>query len=134
VIATYPPKAQFVPMIAARLMLILAMFALLVAPLSMSGGSAMAMSPAASTSSDQQSVGHATHCDEMSGEADGHAGGDSSQNDCQSDCALACSAITAAGGRIADRQVGAAIIETRLPVDTLHGVNPESADPPPRTA
>src|SRR5687767_9191870 len=93
-IARVPLKAYLSPMIANRLMLILAMLAMMVAPLSMSGGSAMAASLPES-SLQQQSVDQASHCDEMAGENQGNTGGGSSQSDCLSDCAMACSAIAA---------------------------------------
>ncbi|MGX7953530.1 hypothetical protein ACWPM1_13335 [Tsuneonella sp. HG249] len=130
-IATTSQKAYLVSMLAARFMLILA---LLVAPLGMWGGPSMALTPSASASSEQQSADHATHCAEMAGENEGPSDRGSSQSDCLSDCAMACSAIAAPGSRIAERKVGAAVIDANSPIDTLHGLNPESADPPPRTA
>ena len=132
-IATFPPKAYLVSMLATRLMLILAILALLIAPLNMLGGSAMA-APTVSAPSQEQSMDHASHCGELPSENDGQAGGGSSQKDCLSDCAMACSAIAAPYIRIAETEVSAAVRETSLPVDTLRGLNPESADPPPRTA
>lgn len=134
-IATYFRKAYFVSMVAARLMLFFAMLAMLVAPIGMLNGSAMATdSLPVSASSQKQSIDHTSHCAEMSSENEGQTGGGTSQGDCVSDCAMACSAVAAPGSRTAERDVSAAVMEAGLPVDTLHGLNPEASDPPPRTA
>jgi hypothetical protein len=132
-IARFPRKAYLLPMIATRLMLILAMLAMLVAPLSMSGESAMAASLPES-SLQQQSVDQASHCNEMAGEDQGETDGRFPQSDCLSDCAMACSALAAPGSRMIEPEVAAVEVAMSLPVDALHGLNPESADPPPRTA
>lgn len=111
------------------------MLAIVFAPLSMVGGpAAMAHSSMpASSSHHEQSAGDSAHCAEMSG--DNQNENDSSRpGDCLSDCAVTCSAIPPLGNLFADSAMLPAVAHPLPLVDRMHGLNPESTDPPPRTA
>lgn len=122
-------------MVASRLLPFLAMFAIVFAPLSMLGGSAaMAQSPMpASSSHHEQSAGDSAHCAEMNGENQ-NDDDSSRQGDCLADCAVTCSAIPSLGNVFADSAMLPAVAHPLPLVDRMQGLNPESADPPPRTA
>lgn len=127
--------AYLMPMLAKRLVRILAMLALVLAPLGMAGGSAAMAQPAAipSASHHEQAASMPDHCAELGGETDDHDGS-SPQGDCLSDCAVSCAAIAAPGNGMADPAMVPAMARPRAFADPLHGLSPESADPPPRTA
>jgi hypothetical protein len=118
-----------------RLFRLLAMLALLLAPLGMrSGDSAMAMPVAADAAMDlEQASSPSAHCAEMASESRDDDGG-SSSGDCLTDCAVACSAIPALGSALAERPMAPAIAQPLLRAGRVRGLHPESADPPPRTA
>lgn len=73
------------------------------------------------------------HCAEMSGETRDEDGS-FPQGDCLTDCAVACSALPALGSLALDGRLVVGVSQPRPLVDRLHGLNPESADPPPRLA
>lgn len=127
--------AYLVPMITSRLLPFIAMLAMVFAPLSMVGGSAaVAQSPMpASSTHHEQSAGDPAHCSEMSGESP-NEDDSSRQGDCFSDCAVTCSAIPPLGTLFGDSAMLPAAAHPLPLVDRMQGLNPESADPPPRTA
>lgn len=116
-------------------MRLLVMLALVFAPVSMMSGFAATAHPAmaAAESHHDQSGGQAKHCAEMSGETQ-DKDGSFPQGDCLTDCAVACSAIPALGSLSLDGTLALGVMQPRPLVDRLHGLNPESADPPPRFA
>gem|GEM_PF-5607836 len=122
-------------MVAKRLVRILIMLALLFAPLSMMGGPAAMAQPLAAryVSHDEQAMDMPAHCAEMGGNAQDQ-NSTSPQGDCLSDCAVTCAAISALGSGMVERATVPAMVPARAFVDPLHGLRPESADPPPRTA
>lgn len=127
--------AYLAPMVARRLLPFLAMLAIVFAPLSMLGGpAAMAQSSmSASSSHHEQSAGDSAHCAETRGDNQ-NEDNSSRQKDCLSDCAVTCSAIPPLGNLFADSAMLPAVAHPLPLMDRMHGLNPESADPPPRTA
>lgn len=127
--------AYLAPMVARRLLPFFAMLAIVFAPLSMVGGpAAMAHSSTpASSSHHEQSAGDPAHCAETSGD-DKNEHDSSRAGDCLSDCVVTCSAIPPLGYHFADSAMLLAVAHPLLLVDRMHGLNPESTDPPPRTA
>lgn len=121
-------------MVAKRLVRILTMLALLIAPLGMMGGYATMAQAAAVTSGShhEQAAKMPVHCAEMGGETHDQDGS-SPQGDCLSDCAVSCAAISAPGSVMTDQTLLPAMAQARAFADPLHGLSPESADPPPRT-
>lgn len=134
-IAGRPRRAYLASMVARRLLPFLAMLAMVFAPLSMVGGfGAMAQSPVpVSTSHHEQSARDSANCADMSGENQ-NDDESSRQGDCLSDCAMTCSAIPPLGNHFADSTMPPAIAHPLPLVGRMQGLNPESADPPPRTA
>ena len=120
-------------MVLRRVVRILTMLALLLAPVSMmSGHAAMAMPAAAEEAShDEQAASPSAHCAEMAGESQDDYSG---PGDCLTDCAVACSAIPPLGSAMADRPMAPAIAQPLPLVGRGRGLHPESADPPPRIA
>lgn len=134
-IATLFPQNYLRTMVARRLVRILTVLALLLAPLSMVGEhAAMAMpATAAPPSHHEQAADQSAHCSEMAGDTQDEDKG-SSSGDCQTDCAVACSAIAPLGNAVADQLVVPAIARPLALVSRIAGLHPESDDPPPRTA
>jgi hypothetical protein len=130
-IASRSRAAYLMHMAATRFAAILAMLALLFAPLGMIGGYAAMAQPAASASHHEQSPDQAAHCVEMSGETQDGSDG-SPLLDCLTDCAITCSAIPALGNAIADPLLMPRIAHSLALVSPLGGLPPEAADPPPR--
>jgi hypothetical protein len=123
------------PMVARRLLPLLAMLAIVFAPLSMVGGpAAMAHSSIPAPSSYQeQSAGDHPHCAEMSGENQNED--DSSlEGNCLSDCAVTCSAIPPQSNLVAGSAMLPAVAHPLPLACRMRGLSPESTDPPPRTA
>ena len=131
---TYEPYLR--AMVMRRLVRILTMLALLLAPLSMIGGhAAMAMPAEASASSSHlEGAGEPSeHCAEMSGQTEDE-GRSSPVGDCLVDCAVACSALPSLGSAMADQAMAPAMAQ-QLPLESrVRGLHPESDDPPPRNA
>lgn len=130
------PRPAYLPlMVAKRFVRILTIVAMLFAPLSMMGGYAAMAQPTAVTSGShhEQAADMPAHCAEMNGNAQDQDS-NAPQGDCFSDCAVTCAAISALGSVIVDRENLPAMVPARAFADPLHGVSPESADPPPRTA
>ena len=126
-------EAYLAPMVARRLLPFLAMLAIVFAPLSMVGGPvAMAQSAIPAFSSHhEQSADDSAHCAEMSGEGQ-NEDNSARQGDCLSDCAVTCSAIPPLGNFFAASAMLPAVAHPPPLVDRMHGLSPESADPPPR--
>lgn len=122
-------------MVARRLLPLLALVAMIFASLAMVGGSAALAQPSspAPSSHHERGAGDQAHCAEMSGQSETQDGG-SRQGDCVSDCAVTCSAIPPLGSLLAGSAMVPAVVHPLPLVDRMHGMNPESADPPPRTA
>jgi hypothetical protein len=116
-------------------MRILAILAMLLAPMSMMGSPAAMAQPAvsASASHHEQSAQEGGHCAELSGENQEN-NGSGSQQECLSDCAVTCAAIPVLGVLLGEPVLLLALAHSAPLVDWMHGLNPESADPPPRTA
>jgi hypothetical protein len=135
VIATPSPRDYLRTMLARRLIRILTMLALLLAPLSMVGEhAAMAMPAMANTASHhEQAADSSAHCAEMASDTQDEDQG-SRSGDCLTDCAVACSAIPPLGNTMVDHQVVPAIAQPLPLVRRIAGLHPESADPPPRNA
>ncbi len=133
-IATRAGEAYLRAMVARRLVRILTMLALLLAPLSMIGGhAAMAMPVAASAASHhEQASDQSAHCADMGGETQDDDG--TSPDDCLTDCAVACSAIPVLGSAMTDLAMAPAMAQPLPLVGRVRGLHPESADPPPRIA
>ena len=133
-IASAPPEAYLRLMVARRLVRILTMLALLLAPLTMIGGHAAMAMPAAATSASHhdQAADPSAHCAEMSGETQDDDG--TSPGGCLTDCAVACSAIPALCSAMADRPMAPAMAQPLALAGRVRGLHPESVDPPPRIA
>ena len=135
-IASLSLEAYLRAMVARRLVRILTMLALLLAPVSMIGGHAAMAMPApaeASASHHDPAASQSAHCAEMAGQSEDDDDG-SSPGDCMTDCAVACSAIPPLGSAMADRPMAPAMGQPLLLVGRIDGLHPESADPPPRIA
>ncbi|TCJ38886.1 hypothetical protein E0504_11265 [Parafrankia sp. BMG5.11] len=115
-------------------MRILALFAIVLAPMSMMGApAAMAQpQPPASASHHEQSAAESGHCAEMRGEED--SGGSDPQQDCLSDCAVACAAISVLGAPLPEPHPLPAIRHPAPLAHWMRGLMAEAVDPPPRTA
>jgi hypothetical protein len=122
-------------MVARRLVRILTMLALLLAPLSMLGGhAAMAMpTVSASASHQQQPADQSGHCAEMGGETQDDDNG-APAGDCLTDCAVACSALPPLGAAMANQALVPAVDQPLPLAGRIAGLHPESDDPPPRIA
>jgi putative hemolysin len=133
-IASASTEAYLRLMVARRLVRILTMLALLLAPLSMVGGHAAMALPVAAASAvhHDQASDQSAHCAEMGGET--QEDDDTSPDDCLTDCAVACSAIPALGSAMADQPMAPAMARPLPLVGRVRGRHPESADPPPRIA
>ena len=125
-IATRRRKTYLRLMVARRLIRILTMLALLVAPLGMVGGHAAMAMPVAATAA-------TGHCADIGGMADDGDG--SSQEDRSAiDCTISCSALPALAGALTDQPPLPAMARTVTLHGLVRGLHPESDDPPPRTA
>jgi hypothetical protein len=118
-------------MVPSRLAAIMAMLALILAPLGMVGGYTAMAQPVASASHHEKSPDHSAHCAETRGETQ-DGSGDSSLLDCLNDCAITCSAIAAPGNAIALPPVVPRLALSLPLVSRLGGLPPEEPDPPPR--
>jgi hypothetical protein len=127
--------AYLMAMVARRLLPFFAMLAIVFAPLSMVGGpAAMAQSSMPGGSSHhEQAAGDSAHCAEMSGDVQKEDDSSSEEN-CLSECAVTCSAIPSQSNLVAGSALLPAVAHPLPLVDRMHGLSPESADPPPRTA
>ena len=122
-------------MLAQRLVRILAIFAILLAPVSMMGSASAMAAPAAeaSASHHEEPSEEGGHCAEMRGEKQ-EEGGSAPPQECLSDCAVTCAAIPVLGDPAADPVMLLAMTHPVSLVNWMHGLNPEAIDPPPRTA
>ena len=112
-----------------RLLRLLAIFAVILSPLSMaSSHGAMAM-PAASTSmADHMAAAPSTgHCADMPGQKD--KSGPPASN---VDCLIACSTLPTLAFEMEAHLMVASFDEPAALVAALHGLHPESEPPPPR--
>jgi hypothetical protein len=116
-------------------MRILAIFAILLAPASMMGNpAAMAQPMAPSSASHQESAaGEGSHCAEMNG-ANQENDRSAPQRECFSECAVTCAAIPVLGGLLREPVLLLALPHPDPLMNWMRGLNPESVDPPPRTA
>jgi hypothetical protein len=124
-VATNPGGDYFGHMFAARLVRILALLALVLAPLGMIGARPAMAAP---------TPGVAAH----HGQASDHCAGMDQPAEPEPvsciDCIMVCSGLPAAGSEVAAHPVSTATLP-RLPLEQrVHGVNPESEPPPPRFA
>ena len=122
-VASDPRPAYFTAMFAARLIRLLALLALVLAPLGMmTAHPAMAMpAPAAGAHHGQD------HCAGMDQPA-------KPQPVSCIDCILVCSALPAVESEIVAHPVGAAPLPRLAREARVHGLHPESEPPPPRFA
>ncbi|HEX8444751.1 MAG TPA: hypothetical protein VF631_14000 [Allosphingosinicella sp.] len=133
-IVTRPAENYLHTMVARRLVRILTMLALLLAPLSMvSEHAAMAMPAPTASAHHEQAAGQSAHCAEMAGQTQTEDQ-DSRSGDCLIDCAIACSAIPPLANIVADHTLPPALAQPLPLVSRIAGLHPESDDPPPRTA
>lgn len=103
-----------------RLLSILAVLALIAAPVAMlGGGTAMAASA-------PQSVAAADHCSGMQGDHDRQQSGASH------DCVMACSAIAPAAEPAAEKALSGRLVHHPLPRVAFEGVDTPAETPPPR--
>ena len=134
-IVSDPRRAYLLSMLARRLVRILAIFAILLAPMSMMASSAAMAQPTTPESAlhHEQSAAKGGHCAEMSGENQ-KDDGSATQQECLSDCAVTCAAIPVFGDPLRDPDLLLTMAHPVPLVNWMRGLNPESADPPPRTA
>lgn len=128
-------RAYLLPMLGRRLLRILTILAMLLAPMSMMGSPAAMAQPAASASAShhEQSAAEGGHCAGMRGESQENDGS-GSQQDCLSDCAVTCAAIPVVGEPLGEPVLLLSLSHSAPLVNWMDGLNPESADPPPRAA
>lgn len=112
-----------------RLLRLLAIFAVILSPLSMATSHAAMASPAASASmADHMAAATPIgHCADMAGQED--KGGAPAPN---IDCLIACSALPTLAFEVQVHPVFASFVEPAALVAALHGLHPESDPPPPR--
>ena len=132
-IATRSREVYLSLMTATRLVRVLTILAMLLAPLGMVGEhAAMAMPAAAAAGAHHASnMDQAGHCSEGSGQSEDEK---APASDCLIDCAIACSAIPAIGTQMAGHPPALAIIQPLSLVNRITGLHPESDPPPPRFA
>ncbi|WP_129791345.1 hypothetical protein [Sphingosinicella sp. CPCC 101087] len=102
------------------LLSIIALFALLVAPIGMIGGTAMAMPH-------HQPQAAAVHC--AGAPAPDHRG---DEDRTAIDCMIACAGVPAIPPSAPSAVAPAAVSPDEAPLRSLHGLQPEAATPPPR--
>ena len=131
-VAPAPGGAYWARVTSRRLLSLLFLFALVVAPAGMIGASpAMATTgPAMAPMSHETMAAQPCHQDEAG--SDQKAPG--SNQEPQSCCVTMCVAIAAMGGELAPHAVPTAIRESLLAGNGLHGLGPEADPPPPRTS
>ena len=120
-------------MTAARLIRLLTILVLLLAPLSMVDKRAAMAMPSAPDAA-MHHVGNAdepAHCAEMAGTSQDETAPD---RDCLIDCAISCSAIPAAGSASVDQPLATSMAQPLPLVGLVSGLHPESDPPPPRFA
>lgn len=120
-------------MTAARLIRLLTILALLLAPLGMIGEhAAMAMTAPEASAHHAGDAAQAGHCAGMTGQSEDEK--KAPDRDCLIDCAIACSAIPAVGNMMGDQPMPAALAQPRPLAGRMSGLHPESDPPPPRIA
>ena len=132
-VASPSARAYLAPVSLRRILSLLLLVGLVLAPLGMFGGSpAMAMSGHAMSaqSHDAQSVGAAPCHSKKRQQGDGKAP-DSKQvpGNC---CVMMCSAIPAMSGQLAEHLAPQQILQPLPPASRPHGLKPEADPPPPR--
>jgi hypothetical protein len=112
-----------------RLVRILTILAMLVAPLGMMGGhAAMAMPVSAQPAMDHMAaMSPGGSCADMDKQPEDQSGPGI-------DCMIACSAVPSAEGGIAGHPLAAADVQPPPPSEAASGLHPESDPPPPRFA
>jgi hypothetical protein len=128
-VATLIARAYSPAMVALRLLRVMTLFALLLAPFGMMRSHAAMVLPAASVA-----PGH--HMDPAA-PADPCPGMDQPAEDRPAsnvDCMIACSAMPSLESGIAIHPILAATMPRPSPAGVLHGLHPESDPPPPRFA
>lgn len=112
-----------------RLLRLLAIFAVILSPLSMaSGHAAMAMPAASTTMADHMAPpAPAGHCADMPSQKD-----ESGPPASNVDCLIACSTLPTLAFEVEAHPVLASFDEPAALVAALHGLHPESDPPPPR--
>ena len=120
-------------MTAARLIRLLTILALLLAPLSMvDKRAAMAMPSApAAAMHHAGSADRPAHCPDMAGSSQDETAPD---RDCLVDCAISCSAIPAAGSAMVNQPMATSVAQPLPLLGLVSGLHPESDPPPPRFA
>lgn len=106
----------------ARILRILTLLAVLLMPLGMIGGS-----PAMASGHHKAAPAAAGHCADMDDQKKDPPGR-------SADCTVACAAIPAFAADVPHRAPTPASAETRAPLPTMRGLDPEAATPPPRPA
>ena len=131
-IASRSRRAYLPLMVARRLVRILTMLALLLAPLSMMGGHAAMAMPAGTSAAPHhmQTADASGHCAGMAGKPVKDQR--SQDGSCVSDCTVACSAIPVFGSLMPDQVMAPAMRRVPALLHRSSGLRPESDDPPPR--
>ena len=127
VVASTGMRAYGPAMFALRLLRILTLFAMLIAPLAMTSTHAAMAAPAAVAGSHRAVVAPADHCGDMDQPA--------RQRPVSGiDCTIACSALPSLASEFAAHPVPAAPEPPASLAGTLHSFHPEFDPPPPRFA
>lgn len=108
-----------------RLVRFVAILALLLAPLGMSGGHLAAMAPEPAAASHHEAT-PAGHC------ADGAGEDPAGESRPDIDCTISCSALAASAGDLPARAAVRPLPQRPFAVSLARGLTPESDPPPPR--
>ena len=127
VVASTGMRAYGPAMFALRLLRILTLFAMLLAPLGITTAHAAMTAPAMMAGSHIAAMAPAEHCGGM----DQPAG---QRPDSGIDCTIACSALPALASEVAAHPLPSAPEPSTPLVGALHGLHPEFDPPPPRFA
>ncbi|MDT9600860.1 hypothetical protein [Sphingosinicella rhizophila] len=132
-VATFRPLAYLPLMLATRLMRIMTIMAVLLAPLGMIGGTSVQAAthhPASATTHHAEAMPGMDHCAGM------QKGDDKSKSHPaqQHDCMMACAAIPSFGSDVPAKPMAPSAIVPIPLARSGHGLNPEAATPPPRFA
>jgi hypothetical protein len=134
-IATKSPRSYLAGVPWMRLLRLLTIVALLLAPLTMvSEHAAMAMPAPVAADAETHHMGSAGQSEHCAGMAERSDDDTAPQSDCMTDCAIACSAIPPLRSEMAAHDPIVALVEPLPLVAGIDGLHPESDPPPPRAA
>ena len=129
-VASLPGRAYLAPVSLGRILSLLLLVGLVLAPLGMIQAPAMAMAGHAMTAPGHDSEAAVAPCHSKRQKGDDQSS-DSRQmpGNC---CALMCTAIAAVGGQLAEHLPPRQILQPLPPASRPHGLDPEADPPPPR--